>query len=80
MKNMKTKIDDLAMVIQVTPEDYDSDDVRFEANGEKIEGFGYKSKKDGTIHIMRCPICKRENYLAQPICVWCGFDPLEIEK
>lgn len=33
---------------------------------------------DGTILVLRCPKCKRENYalaVADGVCCWCGFKP-----
>lgn len=31
---------------------------------------------DGTILLIRCPVCKRENYalaVAKGVCCWCGY-------
>lgn len=33
---------------------------------------------DGTILVLRCPKCKRENYalaVADGVCCWCGYKP-----
>lgn len=62
--------------IQVTSDEMDSDDVYFEEGGEEIYGFAYRSKADGTFHIMKCPSCKKENYamqVAEGSCAWCGY-------
>jgi ribosomal protein L37E len=65
------------MVIHPSPADYDSDGVTWLANGIKV-GAGYKSKRDGSLHVLRCPQCSRENYALQAAvgsCAWCGFQP-----
>ena len=33
--------------------------------------------EDGTLLLIRCPRCNKENYamvVAKGVCVWCGFD------
>jgi ribosomal protein L37E len=65
------------IVIRETPEGWDSDDVAWFSGGKKI-GAGYKSKRDGSLHVLRCPQCSRENYALQAAvgsCAWCGFQP-----
>ena len=63
----------MKMVIVENGEDYDSDDVIWDNRGS-----GYRSKKDGRLHVVRCPKCSRENYamaVSEGSCAWCGFDP-----
>lgn len=63
----------IAYEIVDTPETHDSDDIRMHG---KYEGFGYRSKEDGGIGLIRCPDCGRENYamsVASGVCCWCGF-------
>lgn len=64
-------------VIELTPADHDSDDVFFETkDGKQVQGFAYRSKADGTFHVMRCPDCGNENYamaVSEGSCCWCGF-------
>ena len=39
--------------------------------------------KDGTILLIRCPKCGKENWspqVASGICSWCGFDGRELLK
>lgn len=65
-------------VITVNDDLHDSNDVRWDIGGGKIAGFGYQGKKDGRLHVMRCPVCSKENYavmVALGHCAWCGFDP-----
>ncbi len=73
-------------IIQKTDTNYDSDDVRFEVDGE-IRGFGFKPKKydDEKLALVKCPMpeCGRENYslaVLDGVCVWCGFDANNPEK
>lgn len=38
---------------------------------------------DGTILLIRCPQCKRENYalaVADGVCCWCGYKPEPITQ
>lgn len=38
---------------------------------------------DGTILVMRCPKCHRENYcmaVADGVCCWCGYKPEKIKE
>lgn len=63
-------------VMYPTADDHDSDDIRWEAPDGSIQGYGFMSKGvDRTIHVVRCPKCHNENYMAQSVCVHCGFDP-----
>lgn len=60
----------------------DADDVHFYIAGDtsKSIGYGFKSKQTGTIHIVRCPQCGRENWasgLASGRCSFCGYNPNE---
>lgn len=60
-----------------TPEDHDSNNVVWIKDGERI-GYGYQSKDDLKIHIVKCPKCDTENYALQQAvgpCYKCGFDP-----
>lgn len=60
-----------------TDDSHDSNDVRFFKDGVQI-GYGYQSKDDLKIHIVRCPKCDIENYSlakAEGSCFNCGFDP-----
>ena len=37
---------------------------------------------DGTILLIRCPRCQRENYalsVADGVCCWCGYKPQPIK-
>lgn len=37
---------------------------------------------DGTILLIRCPQCKRENYalaVADGVCCWCGYKPKSLK-
>ena len=64
------------MVIQITPSDYDSDDVWWEDEEKQRYGFGFRSKDDGTFGLTRCPQCSRENYALNVLsgsCTWCPF-------
>ena len=68
---------ELELVIRLTPDDYDSNHVHWEADGKRLGG-GYQSKKDDRLHVTRCPMCGRENYalmVAHGFCAFCGFDP-----
>lgn len=59
--------------IRKTPASHDSDDLIMEG---MFKGFGYVSKKDGKIGLIRCPKCGRENYamsVASGQCSWCGW-------
>lgn len=45
-------------------------------------GNGYE-RKIGGIGLIRCPICKSENYalsVSNGICSWCGFDVNKVEE
>jgi ribosomal protein L37E len=47
-----------------------------------IRGFGYVGDK-GTIGLIRCPACKRENHsmnVPSGTCSWCGFDANPVVK
>ena len=60
-----------------TNEYYDANDVRWLKKGAKeYIGFGWQSKKNGKIHITRCPNCGSENYALAlyGVCVWCPFE------
>ncbi len=69
---------EIKMEIELTPDSYDSDKVRFLLNDEQV-GYGYRGKKDQVIRLMSCPQCRRENYALQRAasgsCAFCGFDP-----
>jgi len=62
----------------------DADDVRFIVDGEELEvGYAFKDKKDGKIHIIKCPRCRAENYalaVHHGNCAWCGFNPNDLEN
>ena len=63
-------------IFTVLPETHDSDDVRWQDNGE-IKGFGYRPKGEENIGLMRYPQCGRENYamsVSSSVCTWCNFD------
>lgn len=64
-------------ILEVTPDDHDSDDVRWRAPDSSVQGYGFmpKDPEKRIIHVIRCPACKKENYLANPVCVWCSFNP-----
>jgi ribosomal protein L37E len=55
-----------------TPDGYDSDDVMYN------ESFiGFVGKNTGTVGLMRCPVCGKENHAFSVLgctCAWCGFD------
>ena len=54
----------------------DSTDIRFYKDGNQC-GFGYRTT-EGTICMIRCPQCERENYaiaVATGTCAFCGFNP-----
>lgn len=51
-----------------------SRDVRWKAPNGTIQGYGYLSDTDHLIHVIHCPSCGGENYMAQTVCVKCGFD------
>lgn len=68
--------------IQLTPDDNDADDVSFKIDGQ-VEGFGFRAKDSGKVHIIRCPACHKENYAiirATGRCAWCGLDANDLEK
>lgn len=58
-----------------TPDDHDSDTVSWkERENGPLKGYGYRGKEgDDAIHIIRCPVCSNENYMAQEVCIHCGF-------
>lgn len=60
------------MVIEKTPEDFDSDVVRFMHNGKQV-GHGYKAKRDGRVCIDVCPKCRKENYALAKATGYCAF-------
>jgi ribosomal protein L37E len=65
------------IVIREITEWHDSNYVAWLSDGVKV-GSGYQSKDDGSLHVLRCPLCHRENYalrVAMGDCAWCGFDP-----
>ncbi len=64
-----------------TPEKFDHTEVKFEIDG-KISGFGYISKVDRKIGLIRCPICGKENYapsVTSGQCAFCGFNANDCE-
>lgn len=68
--------------IYTNPYVYDSNEIRFIIDDEE-KGYGYISKSDKSIGLIRCPKCDRENYspnVSSGICTWCGFDANKIEK
>jgi ribosomal protein L37E len=70
---------EVKMVLELTSDKYDSDNVRFMQGGTQV-GFGYraKNKEDAKICLIRCPKCGKENYamaVTTGSCAWCGFNP-----
>jgi len=67
----------IARKVIKTSDSYDIDNVNyFDQNGKKI-GHGYRSKKNGTFHIVKCPVCEKENYalsISSGLCAFCNFD------
>jgi len=66
----------LTIKVLPTQENFDSDDFRFEIEGE-LKGFGFIVKKDSQIGLTRCPKCGQENYAMAVLsgtCAWCGFN------
>lgn len=73
------------MKVWPTPDDHDSENVSFHDDMQSLVGSGYKPKKLGSrIHITRCPMCRRENYLGGAAndgnCAWCYFDANNTEN
>jgi hypothetical protein len=63
----------MKITIRKTLNSYDSDDIICGNN----RFIGFKSKIDGCIGLINCPLCGRENYapaVLSGICTWCGFD------
>lgn len=72
----------MEIIIEETPDGYDSDNVRFEEFGV-VKGYGFRPKGDKTIALTRCPKCGRENYVFNVLsgqCTWCPFNANEIKK
>lgn len=49
----------------------------------KILKNGVMQESDGTLLLVRCPKCGRENYapnVVLGICTWCGFNARELLK
>lgn len=82
------------MIIRKKSDNFDHDNIRFKKfpylEGAETEdiGFGFRGKKDGTLGLQRCPVCKMENFATHVItgeCGHCGFsmhtdcEPLNIE-
>ena len=67
-------------VLYPKPDNYDHNDIRWETPDGKVVGFGYMGKADKEIHIQRCPRCHNENYMAQTVCISCGFSPSPVEE
>lgn len=67
-------------VMYPTPDTHDSNDIRWETEDGRVQGYGYQSKESGDIHIRRCPRCHNENYMSQTVCITCGFSPNPVEK
>ena len=66
---------EIKLVIEKTPENHDSDNVRFKV-GDKELGYGYRGKENGKIGLIKCPMCLQENYvlnIPSGVCTWCGF-------
>lgn len=62
-------------------DDQRADDVYFEINDVEFDfGYGFKSKLDGQIYLLICPLCSEELYRSVTgrdyvyICPDCGFD------
>lgn len=73
----------MKIIIEKTGPENDSDDVRFDVDGV-VKGYGFigKKKKDKTIALIRCPLCRRENYMfnvSSGQCTWCPFDANKIK-
>ena len=48
--------------------------------GTPYQGFGYRDTDAGTIGLIRCPLCGKENYamnVSSGICTWCPFNANE---
>lgn len=43
-------------------------------------GYGFQDRKTKVLRLQHCPECGLENYMAQPICYACGFDPNKLLK
>lgn len=60
------------------PEGYDHDDVHWQdTKTGKITGYGFLTKDDEVIGLIRCPVCETENYalnVGSGVCYQCGFD------
>lgn len=59
------------------PAAWDSNDIYWIIDGESC-GAGYQGKSDSRYHVVRCPLCSRENYgpvVAEGYCCWCNFNP-----
>ena len=71
----------LEISIGQTPEAYDSNHVVWlDEDSRHVLGSGYQGKEDGRLHVLRCPMCSKENYALQVAigsCAWCRFDPNE---
>lgn len=64
------------ILITKTPNDYDSNDITFLHPKHGKRGAGYQSKENGSIGLLRCPECNRENYamaVATGCCAFCEF-------
>lgn len=67
-------------VITHKPDNYDHDDLWWQADDGERRGFGFRSKKDGKLCLQKCPDCGRENYYAMVLdgqCAWCGWSIIQ---
>lgn len=70
-------------VITVKSDQYDHDDLWWEDEDGNRKGYGFRSKKNGTLALQKCPDCGAENYYSMVLegqCAWCGWKILDNEK
>lgn len=73
---------EIKVILYKNPENYDSDDIRFQVDGS-LKGFGFISRNpdEKTIALIRCPICNKENYafnVSSGECSWCDFSTKDL--
>lgn len=70
-----------AQVQEVNDRELENHDVFFfDQKGNKQIGYAYLCKKDKKVGLVRCPQCKRENYVSSILrgkCAWCKFDAVD---
>ena len=73
---MMNQITNISTEIILTSKRYDTNAVYFyDRETHRHIGSGYQSKENNTIHIVRCPVCEKENWAvarAVGACCFCG--------